>query len=466
VPSRTDQLQSYQFRTRRVLSALVMRETDPAQSPLRRGVGAVFAGMMITVLAMAAFGIYGLFAKVSGDGWRTPGSIVIERETGATFVYLNDTLYPTLNLASAMLAAGQPNPTVHRVASNSLTDVARANPIGIPGAPDSLPPADRQIGLPWTVCALTETDGANNRVARVALAVGVPASGGEPVGDDDALLVRDATLGTTFLVWHGRRHLVQSSRTVVPALFGAAAQTDVASAWLNALPAGTDIEPTRVNDPGRRSTAMPEFNNGDVLLIQTASGPQHYLVFDDGLAPLTPLQLDVLNAVDPVEPIEVEPVTVADAPDSRGMPDRRETDPPTTTPRLVTPDASARICATTRTDSAPPSIETGGTVDGIERAIPTRGASIDGTPLANRILVPAGRVSVLRAITAPASPAGPYLVVTDLGIAYPLPDAQVLPLLGYSPSQAADVPAQLVSLIPLGPALDPAAATQPVAPLT
>src|SRR5262245_31048608 len=106
-----------------------MRETDPRQSPLRRGVGAVFAGVMVTVLAGAGFGVYGLISKVGGDGWRTPGAVVVERETGATYVYLNDTLYPTLNLASAMLAGGQPNPTVHRVASASLAKVGRGNPI-------------------------------------------------------------------------------------------------------------------------------------------------------------------------------------------------------------------------------------------------------------------------------------------------------------------------------------------------
>jgi len=342
--------------------------------------------------------------------------------------------------------------------------VARANPIGIPGAPDSLPAANRQIGLPWTVCAVTDTDGAGNRVPRVALAVGVPASGGEPMGDD-ALLVRDVAVGTTFVVWHGRRHVVQSARTVVPALFGASAPTDVASAWLNALPAGTDIAPIQVSDAGDPSTEMPEFNNRDVLLVEAASGPQHYLVLDDGLAAITPMQVDVMDAVEPVEPIVVQPLTVADATVSRGIPERRDVDPPVTTPRLVTLNAADRICATTSDTSAPPSIETGGTVDGIERATPTRGASADGTPLANRILVPAGRVSVLRAITAPGSPAGPYLVVTDIGIAYPVPDAEVLPLLGYSPGQAADVPAHLVDLIPAGPTLDPAAATEPVDPL-
>lgn len=464
MPSRTDQLHSYQFRTRRVLAALVMRETDPAQSPLRRGVGAVFAGVMITVLLSAGFGIYSIFTRVGGDTWRTDGSVVVERETGASYVYLNGTLYPTLNLASAMLAARQPNPTVHRVASRSLADVARGNPIGIPAAPDSLPPANRQIGLPWTVCARTEPDSSGNRVPRVDLAVGVPAAGGVPLGED-ALLVRAATGEQTYVVWHGRRHLVQSASTVVPALFGAQQPITVGTAWLNALPAGGDIAPIRVPNRGDRSDAMPDYDNGDVLRAETGSGTVHYLVFNDGYAPLTDLQVDILGAGSPVEPIEVNPTVIANVPRSSALPEPRDIDPPPVTPRLATPASSDLICATTHDDAQPPTVAIGTTVAGLDRATPTPGVSDDGVPLADRVLVPAGRVSVVRTVAAPDAPAGTYLVVTDIGVAYPVPDADVLPLLGYSAAQAIDVPAALANLIPAGPALDPAAATAPVAPL-
>jgi hypothetical protein len=37
----------------------------------------------------------------------------------------------------------------------------------------------------------------------------------------------------------------------------------------------------------------------------------------------------------------------------------------------------------------------------------------------------------------------------------------VLPLLGYAPDQATDVPASLVNRIPRGPTLDPVEATKP-----
>src|SRR5689334_1056439 len=101
--SRRDQLQSYQFLTQRVISAFVMRETDPAQSPLRRGIGAVFAGLMIAVMVGAGFGVYGLLTKIGSNNWKANGAIVVEKETGATYVYNGGELHPMLNFTSALL---------------------------------------------------------------------------------------------------------------------------------------------------------------------------------------------------------------------------------------------------------------------------------------------------------------------------------------------------------------------------
>src|SRR5690348_8776684 len=95
--SRRDQLQSYQFMTQRVISAFVMRETDPAQSPLRRGVGAVFAGLMIAVMVGAGFGVVGLITKVGSNTWKTNGAVVVEKDSGASFLYQDGVLHPMLN---------------------------------------------------------------------------------------------------------------------------------------------------------------------------------------------------------------------------------------------------------------------------------------------------------------------------------------------------------------------------------
>ena len=91
--TRRDQLQSYQFLTQRVISAFVMRETDPPQSPLRRGIGAVFAGVMVAVIVGAVFGVYGLLTKVGSNNWKvtlnslTATAAHLEITEGSTLVF-------------------------------------------------------------------------------------------------------------------------------------------------------------------------------------------------------------------------------------------------------------------------------------------------------------------------------------------------------------------------------------------
>lgn len=461
--TRRDQLHSYQFMTQRVISAFVMRETDPLQSPLRRGVGAVFAGLMVAVVVAAGFGIAGILTKVGGDGWKTDGSVVIEKETGASFVYFDGALHPALNYASAMLAAGRPNPTVSRVSGKSLSSAPRATTVGIPGAPNSLPAANRRIGLPWTVCATPATDSAGRTISTTRLAASVAPEGGRDVAEQ-AILVRDFELGGTYLVWHGRRFRVLDAQTSVAALFGAASTVPVGAAWLNALPAGTDISPIAPGGAGQPSPAVPGHAIGDVLLNQTGSGPQYYLVFTDGIAPITELQKDLLAARSQVQPTEVQAATITSLPrSSRLNSPAGDSQPPSSPPELLRPASTDQICAVTSDARATPAVRVGGTVPGLDSATPTESTSPEGTSLADRVLVPAGRVATVRALASPTADAGPYYVVTDVGIKYPVPSGSVLQMLRYEPEQAVDVPASLVARIPSGPTLDPEAATKPAA---
>jgi type VII secretion protein EccB len=455
--TRRDQLQSYQFLTQRVISAFVMRETDPAQSPLRRGIGAVFGGLMIAVVVAAGFGVYGILTKVGGDAWKADGSVVIEKETGASFVYFGGQLHPTLNYASALLAAGRPGPAVFRVANKSLASVPRGVTVGIPGAPNSLPPANKRVGLPWTICAVPGTDSAGKTISTVTLVVGDASTGGQPLGDR-GMLVRDASSGSTYLVWHGHRHVVQQSRTVVPALFGAVVTTVPAgTAWLNTLPSGVDIAPITVNDRGKPSAGVPGRTIGDVLI----AGPGHYLVFDDGVAPITALQEAILAAQAPVQPITVAVSETTSAKrSSRLVQPSGDVQAPQSAPPLATPSASDLLCATTRDVKSSPEIWVGGTVAGLDNASPTGSVTVDGVRLADRVLVPAGRVAIVRVLSSPSAETGAYYVVTDLGIRYAVPSQTVLRMLGYLPDHAVGVPSTLVTRIPAGPALDPATATK------
>jgi type VII secretion protein EccB len=459
--SRRDQLHSYQFMTQRVISAFVMRETDPRQSPLRRGIGAVFGGLMVAVLVAAGFGIYGLLTKIGSNQWKADGAVIIEKETGASFVYLNEALYPTINFASAMLAAGRPNPAVFRVASASLSSVPRRTAVGIPNAPNSLPPAAKRVGLPWTVCAVPGVDAAGEATSSVLLAAATAPIGGRALVDE-AMLVKDANQGMNYLLWHGRRHLVQNSRNVIPALFGAVTPVPVKTSWLNSLPVGTDIATVTVADKGKASPAVPGRKIGDVLAARTGSGMQYYLVFDDGVAAISELQKDIFAAKDPVEPILVAQADVNQMTRSGRMAaPGGETQPPPSTPKLVKPATGDIMCAVTRDARSTPTLSVGGAMAGADRAAPTPITARDGVALADGVLVPPGTVATVRALGAPTAAAGPYFVVTDLGIKYPLPSPAVLAMLGYPPAEAVDIPAELLARIPTGPTLDPNEAIRP-----
>jgi type VII secretion protein EccB len=469
VASRKDQLHSYQFLLQRVVSALIMRETDPAQTPLRRGIGAVFVGVMLAVIVAAGFGVYGLLTKVGTGTWKVDHAVVVERETGATFVYSAGpppTLTPMLNYTSALLLSGQNPPAVFRVARRALTGIGRDIPRGIPGAPNELSDAKRVTGTPWILCAVPGRDLAGTPIVTTQLAVGRAPGGGSPLGDR-ALLVRDPHQPQTYLVWHSHRYLI--AQPVLRALFGAQAQPlPVGTAWLNGLPVGADIVPIAIAGRGAPSPAVPGRRVGDLLFARLGSGGvQNYLVLADGLAPATALQKDILAAEAPVTPTEVPAWQVSSARiSSRQLsPSAGQTQAPDAVPRLdISPSPDRALCAESDNASSPPRL----VVDANPNLGPgaaTGSQTTAGTTLADYIIVPAGQVAVVAAISSFGATMRTGLsIVSDTGVRFPVPSVQVLNTLGYSASAAVRMPASLVNRIPTGPTLAPEAAARAAIP--
>jgi type VII secretion protein EccB len=461
--SRRDQLQSYQFLTQRVISAFVMRETDPAQSPLRRGIGAVFAGLMIAVVVAAGFGIYGLLTKIGNGNWKTDGTVVVEKETGASYVYQSGLLYPAINYTSALLAAGQPTPHVMRVSSNSLNGVPRHSMIGIPGAPNSLPGSGSTVKGAWTLCS---TDGTGTPETELVIAGG-PSGGQKLSGGPDGQGLLVISGAETYLVWNGRRYLVRSASVSVKSLFGlSVTAAPVGAAWLDGLPQGVDIVAPSPPQTGQRSTAV-QYTIGDVLMAQNGTGKQYYLVYDDGLAALTELQFDLLRGKNPTEPTTIPLAVANDSPVSKQLstppPDVRPPDRPPSLPAQPTASTDP-VCAQSTDPHAFPSVSVGGSLAAVGTGAPTASQSEQGAPLANSVALTPGRVAIVQAIASPTATTGAYYIVTDIGVRYPVASADVLKILGFQPEQAQDEPANFVSRIPTGPTLDPLAAVRPVNP--
>ncbi|MER7473624.1 type VII secretion protein EccB, partial [Micromonospora sp. NPDC000018] len=170
MPSRQDQLHSYQFTVQRAVAALVMRETDPAQSPFRRLAGAALASVLVAAIGLGGFALYGLFAG-GGDTWRDPGAVIVEKESGARFVYREQKLHPVLNYASALLIIGADRPKTVLVSRRAIDGVPRGLPLGIADAPDSLPAPGRLSTAPWTVCSLAAPEDSRS-APRSALLIG------------------------------------------------------------------------------------------------------------------------------------------------------------------------------------------------------------------------------------------------------------------------------------------------------
>ena len=455
--SRRDQLQSYQFLTQRVISAFVMRETDPAQSPLRRGVGAVFAGMMVAVMVGAGFGVYGLLTKIGSNNWKTNGAVVVEKETGATYIYQAGQLHPMLNYASALLAAQQSTGSVFREPANALVGIPRGVMLGIPNAPDSLPDAGHTAGAPWALC--TGANGTSNDPT-TTLALSVAPSGDRPLGDQ-GLLVRDPDERPTYLIWHGTRYQIDTD--LLTALFGVVTPIPGGTAWLNGLPRGADINPITISHQGSPSTAVDGRKIGDLLVSQVGSGGvQFWLVFDDGLAPISELQKDMLVGQNGRQPIPVSVPSSSTPRSSHLRPDSQTAQPPSRPPTLAPLAAPTdQICAEFKDAKGTPVVSLGGTLPVAGTGTPTGSRTNSGAVLADRVIVPAGHAEVVQVMASPTTPAGGYYLVTDLGIRYAIASEEVLKVLGYQPSEALAMPAGLVRLIPVGPTLDPAAAVIP-----
>ncbi|NJC11759.1 type VII secretion protein EccB [Micromonospora profundi] len=457
MPSRQDQLHSYQFSVQRAVAALVMRETDPAQSPFRRLAGAALASVLVAAIGLGGFALYGLFAG-GGKGWRDPGAVIVEKESGARFVYRDQRLHPVLNYASALLIVGADQSRTVLVSRRSIDGVPRGLPLGIADAPDSLPAPGRLATSPWTVCS-SIPDGDE---PRSALLIGTEPVGGRPLGDD-ALLLRHPD-GGLHLVWHQRRYLVRDPSRVLAALATTSARAvPVAPALLNSLPAGVDLAPLALPGVGRPATGVPGARVGHVFLVRNSGGGRQYAVaLDGGLAGITELQAGLLLAR--TGQGEPEPMTLGRFAALPTMPDLAPsgpTAPPPAPPRLAAADDPA-VCTRVGDDGGAGEVRWGVHLPDLA-AVP-RTAPAGGAVLADHVVVEPGRGAVVEAAAAPGASGGAVSVVTDLGRRYVLADREVLAMLGYRDVRPARLPAGLVSLVPAGATLDPAAARAVAAP--
>lgn len=468
-----DQIQAYQFLRRRLVSALVAADANHPVSPSRRLILGTAVGVGVTLLVTAVFGVVGLLKPTGGKDWLSGGHVIVEEGTGARFVLGQDNaLHPALNYASARLLAGGNGDATVTVSAKDLAQAPRGATVGIAGAPDSLPATAGLVTTPWNSCSRTTQDTPAGAEPTSTVILGVPGTGRE-IGADDGLLVR-LPHGERYLVTAGHRYRLSAEASAALG-YDQRAPVVVSGRWINTVPAGRDLGFIPVSGAGQ---AGPKIGGratlvGQVLVVRDSvtSPPTpagYYVVHSGGVEVVSQTAASLIMQA-PANTSAYgggvgEPAVVAAA-DVAGV--RRVSDPgtdpgdyPERIPSAVTvTETTVTVCAE-GTGAGMARITISGQVPlpGGAKTIPV--VSRADARVADDVYVPPSG----GAIVTEQSGAGTVYLVTDMGMKYPVVNAQALTSLGYGTAVRQQVSSGLLALVPTGPALDPAAAVRFAAP--
>jgi type VII secretion protein EccB len=446
----------------RLTSALVHGEPDAPESPLRRTSLGSFGGLTIGVLLVAAFLVWGLISPSGPAGPLPTGELVVAKETGARYIYSGHELWPVLNWSSALLLLGG-SPKVAYVPAASLASVPQGQPLGIVGAPDTLPAAAAVNRGDWLACAEPQSAEPGASGPFVSLTIGLRLDIGQ-VPPGSAVIVADPG-GRQYLLWNSRRLRLDASWIPGALGLGRAPVIAVSPVWLNAVPAGPDLRPVTVSGRGGHGPVIggDPTSVGQILVAHNVGSPaEFYLAEAGGIAPVTSLQAALVLS-DPatvaaygratVAPVPVSPAALVGVP-VVPPPSADAAGAPSAPPSAYTPSGAGVPCM----DYA----GAGGTAPRFAFAPPPAGsppalgmfgvvASPEGAGL---ITVVPGGGALVRPQSAPGVGGSSLFLVTDAGVKFPVPSATAALALGYSAGQAAALPAALLGLLPTGPALD------------
>ncbi|MDG4803306.1 type VII secretion protein EccB [Micromonospora sp. WMMD980] len=459
--TRRDQVQAYRFVTRRIVSALLSGDPETNDLPMRRLGMAVFGSVIAAAVVLGGVGAYGQLTSNSAP--LAANTVVIERETGATYYFGDDqVLHPTLNYASARLVVNDASAEVRTMSQASIKDRPRGRMVGIMGAPDDLPDRGSLVGLPWSVCDVPDPNDPRRSTTR--LLVDRPLPGGTPL-TDRAVLVR--TSDARYLLTGGARLRVAGDEQALVALrMAGATNLTVGQQLLNAVPVGPVLRKPTIDSDGRPSGLTVAGRPARIGQVYQAAG-QYYVLTRQGLATVREVTALLLQGggggVTPITPDEAGRLYTDQRLEPEGLPARMPTLHEVRPGRTV-------LCATYRSGppgqpptttlevfDAPPAELTAST------AVPARQGARDAVRTAESVLLPGGKGVLVQATAGesgkPAAGATVYLI-TAQGIRYPLgaDGGGARSALGYGDVPPVAVPASLLALVPTGPTLDRAGA--------
>lgn len=293
-PTTRWQVSGYRFLVRRMEHALVRRDVRMLHDPMRSQSRAYAAGLVLGIVALAGCGVLALLKPQGSIG---DNKILLGKDTGAVYAVIDGVVHPTLNLASARLAVGEPAKAVS-IKESELSKKPRGALIGIPGAPSSLNFDGGGNGRAWTICDELTNDGSSEMTTTVIAGDPVLGTKAAEMPGNDALLVqgRDAA----YLIYDNQRARVDMDDPKVTEALGIRGMTPrpISAGLLNSIPEVLPIVPPRITDPGGTPTySLNNHRIGDVVHVDTKD--QYYVVLRDGLQPISPLTADIIRNSNP-----------------------------------------------------------------------------------------------------------------------------------------------------------------------
>lgn len=450
-PTTRLEISGHRFLRRRIECALLGIDLRAVNEAIRAPAQSLAVGLVFAIVALAGCLVLALLRPQS-DAATAP--IVMERQSGALFVRLADTLHPVLNLASARLImkiSADPQP----MAASAFGRSKMGPLLGIPGAPQFLgKPLDGSESQ-WTVCDSGD---------RTTVIVGArPQS--TVLGRDQALLVTPTTGGSTYLLFDGRRAVVNPNDAAVARGLGLDGQLPlhVSPTLLNLVPETSPIAPPPIPDVGQRGPdSLPGFRVGNVLRVARSGGDEYYVVLREGVQRVGALAAELVRFSEPQgtrTAISIAPDVIRTTKSVTRLPVSEF--PDLAAPQPVAPGTT--LCARWApavSGSATVSFSLAGLPIPVGRA-PVELVQADGKgPAVDALYLPPGRLAYVRATSLSGADAGggTRYLISDTGVRFAVHDDDAAKDLGM-PATMIAAPWPLLAQLPAGPELSRANAS-------
>ncbi|MFI9007244.1 type VII secretion protein EccB [Actinosynnema sp. NPDC053489] len=512
-PTTKSQVQAYRFVLRRMQSALVRRDAVMLHDPMRTHSRATAVGVLLGVVGLIGFLIYGFFSPDPQVDDQT--QIAISKETGQVYVVhvvgTTKTLIPMTNLASARLlllqrstpdkgqaavaggdaAAGQVNagPQVaggepKLVSEKALAKLPKGRLTGIPDGPDVLPKPEDRIGPDWSVCDTLQLDETLNDPAApgrfTTTVLAGYSGGGELLDGNRALLVRAGTDDKqAFLIYKApvnskitststvRAKVDLTNANVVTALnLSQKKPRAISSGLLNAIPEAKPLVAPDITGKGQSVDYVRGENLkiSDVIEVsRTGANSVFYVVLREGLQEVSKAAGDLIRAtyaqgakpklVDIAKTNEPAKVNVLDFSDY--PPEVPETQDANQNNRVLCLGWQAQN-VTSDNKSQHTKVTIAPTLPIPADVVPVEINQVGATgEVVSQFVMAPGKSAVVRSATSTQDfDSGPIHLITGRGVKYGIPDVVTSGALGLGANGFTPGPESILRLLPNGPQLN------------